>query len=137
MPNEAAESVGPEVTSESHEADMSNIDYSKAKHGRFYANHVGASTTMFDIRLILSDVDVDRTNNKLIANETVTLFLSPELAFMVHAALGAALFNYTRKFGKLRIPDNFVMPPSGPTDEAPEAPQSTVSPELVPPQPGS
>jgi hypothetical protein len=115
MQNKTEPDSSPEIVGKSHAANMSNIDYTKTKHGRFYANHVAAGLTMFDIRLVLSDVDVDGENNRLVANETLTLFLSPELAFMVHASLGAAISNYTSKFGKLRIPDNFLVPQEVPT----------------------
>lgn len=101
-----------EFVKETHTAaTTSNIDYSKTKHGRFYANHVGVNVTMFDIRLLLSDVDVDSPNNKLVASETLTLFLSPELAYMIHTALGAAILSYTQRFGKLRLPEELIVSP--------------------------
>jgi hypothetical protein len=107
----------PEVVSRTRAANMSNIDYSKTAHTRFYAKHVGANLTMFEIRLILSNVDVE--NSGLVANSTVTLFMSPELASMANAALTSALFAYKSKYGKLRIPDTLLFDPAA-AESAPD-----------------
>src|SRR5690242_2341412 len=81
-------------------ADFGQIDYSKSQMGRFYANHAAASVTYFDIRLAFSAVQIDQ--GRVMADDTLTVLLSPELANIVHAVLGRAIENYVKTYGPLR-----------------------------------
>jgi hypothetical protein len=101
MPDEPEQ---PEITHQTQQANMSNIDYSKTTETRFYANHVASNVTAFDIRMIMSDVDIDGTNNKLIANSTVAIIMSPQLAVFLYSTLGQAIQGYQAKFGSIPIP---------------------------------
>jgi hypothetical protein len=80
-------------------------DYSTTQRGRFYANHASGAVTLFDIRLIFSAVHVDDNSPKVVADDTIDVLMSPELAALVHQVLGKALNNYRETFGKLRLPD--------------------------------
>jgi hypothetical protein len=91
-------SVGPE-----QQASYSNVDYSKAHLGKFYANHVAAQFTLFDIRLLLSIVDLNAAANQLVGQETLTVFMSPEIAALLHEILGKAIQQYKAKYGDLRM----------------------------------
>lgn len=84
-------------------------DYSRTQRGRFYANHASGAVTLFDIRLILSAVHVDE--DKVVADDTLDVFMSPELAALVHQVLGKALKNYADTFGKLRLAPPQAEPP--------------------------
>jgi hypothetical protein len=87
-------------------ANFGDVDYSHTQGGRLYANHAGANITLFDVQLILSNVEIDTVNNKMTANETLTVYMSAELAHIVHALLGQALANYTGTYGNLRLPSS-------------------------------
>ncbi|SPF50688.1 hypothetical protein SBA4_4480008 [Candidatus Sulfopaludibacter sp. SbA4] len=86
-----------------------NVDYSKAQSVRFYANHVAGNMTLFDIRLILSDVDV--VGDHVSAVQTLTLLLSPEVAEMTRIVLEEALTKYGQSFGKVRLPEELKHTP--------------------------
>jgi hypothetical protein len=110
----------PEQTDLAHtmqEASMSNVDYSKTKETRFYANHVLANVTAFDIRMIMSDVDIDGINKKLVANSSVVLVMSPRLAVFLQASLAQAIQGYEARFGEIQL----LNPPPDPVPQ-PENP---------------
>jgi hypothetical protein len=99
MPNEPDSPPKPEAK----HILFSNIDYSKTEGARFYANHIGASATMFDVRLLFSDVDIDAEAGGLIARHTVTVMMSPELAGILQIALNQALGGYVSTWGPTRV----------------------------------
>ena len=82
---------------------FSNIDYSKTQGERFYANHIAASATMFDVRLLFSDVAV--AGDGLVARQTFTVMMSPELAGILQMALNQAMEVYTSTYGQTRVED--------------------------------
>jgi hypothetical protein len=92
------------VSMEERKVQFGRVDYSKTNQMRFYANHVAANVTMFELRLILSDVDV--VDDGLAAVQTVTVLMSPELAKLTHFVLGKSLDNYIKRFGGTRLPDS-------------------------------
>lgn len=102
MPNEN-EPDQTEILHQTQQAWMSNIDYSKTKETRFYTNHVIANVTAFDIRMIMSDVDIDGVNQKLVANSTTVLVMSPRLAVFLQASLAQAIQGYQARFGKILL----------------------------------
>jgi hypothetical protein len=77
-----------------------NIDYSHAQRARFYANHVVAQVTLFDVRLVLSSVHIE--GSKLIADEAVDLLLSPELAVVLQNVLAQSIQTYSGAYGGIR-----------------------------------
>jgi hypothetical protein len=89
---------------EERKVQFGNVDYSKTQHLRFYANHVATNATLFEIRLILSDVDVVGTS--VAAVQTVTVLMSPEIAKLTHMVLGRSLENYEKLYGETRLPDS-------------------------------
>ncbi len=97
-----------------------DVDYSTAQGMRFYANHAAASATLFDIRLVFSDIEI--AGDHLKAIQTLTILMSPELAQMVHALLGRTLQNYKTANGPLRIPEK-LLSKIGATRPIPEDPQ--------------
>jgi|ERR1017187_1039701 hypothetical protein len=99
MPNEPDSPPKPETKP----ILFSNIDYSKTQGARFYANHISANATMFDVRLLFSDVDIDAEGGGLIARNTVTIMMSPELAGILQIALNQALGGYVSTWGPTRI----------------------------------
>jgi hypothetical protein len=124
MPNQSEHNSSPEAEEKPSErarhtvgqgekrVNFSDVDYSKSQGaGRFYANHAGTAVTVFDIRLVLSDVDV--VGDGVAAVQTLTVLMSPELAQLVHELLGQALQNYTKAFGKPRLPESSGVPPAG------------------------
>ena len=85
-------------------ANFGNVDFSRVQSiSRFYANHAGANITLFDIRLVLNNVEIDADKSKVMADETLTVYMSPELAHVVHTLLGQALATYTNLYGNLRL----------------------------------
>ena len=103
MINENKPDSQPESGPHVKTVNFGKVDYSKTQHGRFYANHVGVNMTLFDIRLILSDVDV--AGDGVSAAQTMTVLMTPELAVLVHSILGKTLQNFTASFGKHRLPE--------------------------------
>lgn len=89
---------------------LSNIDYSRTQQARFYANHVAAQVNLFDVRLLLSSVHIE--GGKLIADETITLMMSPELAVVLQSMLTKSIQNYTDAFG---APRSAIAPSQGET----------------------
>jgi hypothetical protein len=81
---------------------FANVDYSKTQGDRFYANHIAAGATMFDVRLLFSDVDIDAAGKVLLARQTLTVMMSPELAGILQAALNQAMEAYTSTYGQTR-----------------------------------
>jgi|ERR1700733_10233138 len=105
MTNDRSADDKPEVPSELPQGHaVTEVDYTKARHVRFYAEHAGAQITLFDIRLLLSQVDLTETNQKVAARDTLTVLMSPELARMVYDVLGSALETYSTSYGPLRMP---------------------------------
>lgn len=89
---------------EANEINYGNVDFTKVQGaGRFYGNHIAGSSSLFDIRLIFSDVDI--VNQRVVANQVLTVLMAPELAFLTHKLLGELLERYQRMNGKLRIPE--------------------------------
>ena len=86
---------------------FSNIDLSHSQHARFYANHVAVQVTFFDFRLLLSTVHVE--NGTLIADETLNVLLSPEMAKVLKDVLENSLQQFTALYGPLRA---VAQPPS-------------------------
>lgn len=128
MPNEPSY----EIAERTQEADTNNVDYSRTKESRFYANHVGTSATAFDIRLTMSDVDIDGKNNKLVANTTAVLILSPRLAVFLLQSLAQAIEGHQSKFGPIVMPQGSTVqaPPPNPATEEPQGsttPETTIS----------
>lgn len=78
------------------------VDYSKTQNLRFYANHVAANATLFELRLVFSDVDI--VNNGVSAVQTVNVLMSPELATLAYTVLGRSLDNYKKRYGGTRLP---------------------------------
>lgn len=97
-----------EFLAEEHLVNFGKIEASKAQGFRFYANHVAGSVNLFDIRLVLSDVDV--AGDGLRPVQTLTVLMSPELAVLAHATLGRSIENYTKTYGKHRLPDKALAP---------------------------
>jgi hypothetical protein len=95
---------------------FSNIDYSQTRHTRFYSNHVAGQITFFDVRLLLSSVHV--ADNKLFADETFHLIMTPEFATVLKQTLDAALQNFTAVYGPPRQPS--VMAVTTPETKQPE-----------------
>jgi hypothetical protein len=89
------------VGSEESKVQYGKADFTKSQIHRFYANHVAANVTLFDIRLLLSDVDI--AGNEVSAVQTVMVLMSPELATLAHSLLGKALDTYTKAYGRLRV----------------------------------
>jgi hypothetical protein len=83
------------------------VDYSSVQTGaRFYANHVQTGATLFDVRLVFSDVDPSTEGLK--ANSIVTILMSPELATILEAGLRSVIETYTESFGKARLPEGAI-----------------------------
>lgn len=81
---------------------FSQVDFSKTQHSRMYVNHVGINSTLFDVRIVLSDVEPGA--GAVAALHTLTVLMSPELAKITHLALGTALENYSKMHGEFRLP---------------------------------
>jgi hypothetical protein len=101
-PDEDAPEV-PEFATKLTKTNYGKVDFSKSQGIRFYANHVATAITLFEIRLVLSDVDL--AGDGVAAVQTVTVLMSPELAKLTHGLLGQAIENYTASHGKLRLPE--------------------------------
>jgi hypothetical protein len=93
----------PELESKQTMAQFGKVDYGTSQGLRFYANHVAANATLFDVRLILSDVDVQGDGVKAI--QTLAVLMSYELAQLLHMTLGRTLENYAEAYGKSRLPE--------------------------------
>jgi hypothetical protein len=88
---------------------FADVDFSRSQQNlRFYANHVATSSTLFDIRVLFSDVDPSPDGTKLIAVGTLTILMSPEIAEVLHKSLGNLLENYKADYGKSRIPEDAI-----------------------------
>jgi hypothetical protein len=81
---------------------LTNVDFSGAKQLSFYANHVAAQVTFFDVRLLLSIVRAGQ--GKLIAEETINLMMTPEFAIALKDTISAAIENFTQVYGPPRLP---------------------------------
>jgi hypothetical protein len=107
------------------QAHWSNIDYSATSRTMFYADHVQANITLFDVRLLLSNVRVDSERGMLVAEQTLSLFMSPELADLTHTILGRALESYAKQFGRLRpTPHSEPLTQSSPVQEDAASPNA-------------
>ncbi len=74
--------------------------FSNTKRTRFYANHVTAAFTLFDVRLILSSVHVEK--DRVEADETLDVMMSPELAALLVRVMAEGLQSYITTYGNLR-----------------------------------
>jgi hypothetical protein len=101
-PNPSSEDLVSET--EHRKVQFGDVDYSKTQHLRFYANHVATNATLFELRLVLSDVDVVGTS--VAAVQTLTVLMSPEIAKLTHMVLGRSLENYKKLYGETRLPDS-------------------------------
>lgn len=77
-----------------------NIDYSRSQQARFYANHIASQVTLFDVRFLLSNVHLE--HGTLIADETISVLMSPELALLLAQTAAQAVKNYNDSFGPIR-----------------------------------
>jgi hypothetical protein len=99
----------PQVPIEENAVQFGKIDYSKVQGGgRFYANHVATGATLFDVRIVFSDVDADIPRGGVIANQMVTILMSPELASILELQLRSSLEGYIKSYGKTRLPEGAV-----------------------------
>jgi hypothetical protein len=105
-PSENEHSTKTQADLKSGKVQFSRIDYTKSQHGRFYANHVATNATLFEVRLVLSDVDV--TGDGLSAVSTMTVMMSPELAQVALLSLTNTLETYTKSFGGTRLPEGAI-----------------------------
>jgi hypothetical protein len=104
-------SSGVKITSNRKKTVFANVDFSRVQHSlRFYTNHIGTSSTLFDIRVQFSDIDPspDASSGTLYAVGTLTVLMSPEIAEILHKSLGKILDNYTHDYGKSRIPEGAI-----------------------------
>jgi hypothetical protein len=111
------------------------LDFSQAEYKRFYANHVAASMSLFEVRAIFSSVQgLDPTTDKLIVDETMHIRMAPELAMALLQTLQTTLRDYMKLFGPMRPTRPFPPQATG----TPEAPKTAPAPDPDnPPQPAS
>jgi hypothetical protein len=112
--------TAPDLESTHGIANFGKVDYGTAQGIRFYANHAGVSATLFDIRLLLSDVDVSGDGVKAV--QTLAVLMSPELAHLLYMALGKTLKQYGENYGKTRLPSK-VSISGAEVSTAPESPE--------------
>jgi hypothetical protein len=105
-PNENEHSTRAQADLKPGKVQFSRIDYTKSQQGRFYANHVASNATLFEVRLVLSDVDV--AGDGLSAVSTMTVLMSPELAQVALLSLTNTLETYTKSFGGTRLPEGAI-----------------------------
>ena len=100
--------VNYEQTNPHHPAEL---DFSQAEYKRFYANHVAATMSLFEIRAIFSSVQgLDPTTEKLVVDETLHIRMAPELALALIQTLQTTLRDYVKMFGGLRPTKQFPPP---------------------------
>lgn len=91
----------PEPDKDAHQP--AELDFSQAEYKRFYANHVMATMSLFEIRVVFNSVQgIDPQSNKLVVDETMSVRMAPELAAALLATLQRNLNDYVRLFGNLR-----------------------------------
>ena len=103
MPEEQASTAPPQSEVSGKEPQSYPIDFGQADYRRFYANHVQSSMSLFELRLILSNIQgFDQERGKLVADEALHVIMSPELAWGLLGVLRNALHDYVKAYGPIR-----------------------------------
>lgn len=107
------------------------LDFSQAEYKRFYANHVTATLSLFEIRVMFSSVQgIDPKSEKLVVDETLHVRMAPELALALVVALQKNLRDYVKLFGDLR--PTKMSPPKSATSPSAPAPEDSNQPPASP-----
>ena len=134
MPIESSSSPDDVSSTLAQQQQPAPLDFSQADYKRFYANHVAATMSLFEIRAIFSSVQgLDSTTDKLLVDETLHIRMAPELALALIQTLQRTVRDYVKMFGHLRPTRPF--PPQAATPEAPKS--ESTSDSSNPPQPSS
>ncbi|HTR36688.1 MAG TPA: DUF3467 domain-containing protein [Bryobacteraceae bacterium] len=84
--------------------EAANVDFSTTQGAVFYANFAQGQATLYDVRLMLSCVRGAAGMEKVVADQTFHILMSPELAASVRELLDRILKDYHAQYGELRTP---------------------------------
>ena len=81
-----------------------------AQFRRVYANDVTFGSSLFDLRLMFSDVSMSHSEAQL--EQKVEVILSPQHAKVLSIKFGGVVAEYEKRFGRINIPN--LIPSAGP-----------------------
>ncbi len=84
--------------------DSAQVDFSATPVVSFYTNFAQGQATLYDIRLMFSNVHGAPEHGKVLAEQSLHVLMSPELAASVHSLLGRIINDYKAQYGELRAP---------------------------------